>query len=495
MTALGIKNLPVGLQGPRAFGIPADIASGTWGENGVGALLAWNDRLYFLTYPAENYTPGDGGLGLYSIGKGEAGPRLERDTGATDVGRIALNVGRKAIMGRTIIDADGDLTPITGFAVGDRICGYAVHPLALTTKVIALTMSSSGAGIASRIYEVTVATATASLVADASTAPSKTADTMVSTSQGNGDQHFKSIWAAVAGTSGNSRLYVANNRHNPQTLSVVDPNDWTWTPLANPADGNGTSWINVGGCYMDDDGDTVFATGIDAWSGLLAAFDPDDPSRAPTVIRIPVPTMAQYHRFQQEWMRLRQVATERFILDLHGTWYDVSPYLGGGATVSAGGIPRMRALSRHYNTFPDFCAFDGHLAVALSSSSPHVAQFPDAGQPTSGISLRDIEDVARGPKPDGVGYWYRGSAATAVESKLMLVKGYAPGEAHFYNGGGGAISMTLNIRIAGSSGSIPYYTLSIPANSHAAIKLPQADYVSVTPGGSYGTVSAWVVMG
>lgn len=472
--------------GPRTIAISTTMAGQQY-EGGVGALMPWNDRLYFTTYPSEN---GYGaGLGLHSIGAGETTPRLEAETNCVDVGRLVHTETKTLFIGRHKITAAGVITALTGIDAGDRVCGFARHPLALTTKVVALTMSSASANRTSRIYEITVATGAAVQVADASTAGLS--------GQTDSGQHFKTIHAAINATdSSKSRLYVVNNRFLPgSNLSVVNPSTWGWAGIS-AANSFPGSWINVGGSYMGENGNTVFATGIDSKSAVLWLLDGDDSTITPGKYRLPLASWSQFHRYQQEWMRLRQVSTERMVLDLHGTWYDVSPYLAGAATVALGGLPRIRALSRHYNTYPDFCIFDGMLALAYNGSTPQGTEFPDAGQPQAGIIFRDIEDITRGAKPDGKGWWFKAEAVSnGTESDRMVVRGYDRIGCQFVNGT--ATPIDVDVKVYESSITYVERTVTVPANGGTHFEYSSgfgADFISLVPKAAGTSLTAWVTV-
>lgn len=451
-------------------------STGAMTEAGVGALLPWADRLWFTVYPAENAESDD--LGLFSIGLDERRPRLDAETNACDTGRILHRATAKAIVGRHIISSAGVVTAITGFNAADRVTAYCMHPLAPTTKVLALTMSSNATAQPARIYEVTMATGAAVSVTDATTG----------LGLGNAE-HFKSMWSA--GTGADARVYVANNKPAATSLAAINPNTWAWTAVSGTtAD---SSWIEVGGAYMEEDGAHVFATGLDLKSALLRVFSPD-PAIASVLFRLPIATWNHRHRFQQEWMRIRQVSTERLVMDLHGTFYDLSPFLHDGTTLASGGVPRLLPLSRHFGTFPDYTPWDGGLVLAQNLSSPHKDQFPNAGQPQGGLLFTDQEFLHRGMKPTGRGHWWKQeTVVSGVESPKMLMRGYDRCTVHLSNGTSSPVDVTIKV-YEGKNGNT-YSTVTVPANGYQHVEFPDAysaDWVTVTAASSPATFSAWL---
>ena len=57
--------------------------------------------------------------------------------------------------------------------------------------------------------------------------------------------------------------------------------------------------------------------------------------------RLPKASHAYDHLWQTEWPRIREVETERYLLDVHGLFYELSP-LGWGAATWA--VPRRPSL-------------------------------------------------------------------------------------------------------------------------------------------------------
>ena len=110
-------------------------------------------------------------------------------------------------------------------------------------------------------------------------------------------------------------------------------------------------------------GRVLYAAGWDSKSAILRILDngsPDAPSSAPTSwvqVRLPKASHAFDHGWQTEWPRIREVETERYLLDHQGLFYELSPL---GWSSSTWGV---RPIAQHLRVVPDFTSFQGMLVM------------------------------------------------------------------------------------------------------------------------------------
>lgn len=455
-------------------------SSGTLTEAGVGALMPWNDRLYYNVYNAESGQ--SSGLGLFSMGLDDGRAVLEVEQNVCDAARILHVESKQVFIGRNVISASGVITQVTGFNAYDRVAGYCRDPLS-TTGLYALTMATASQSLPPFLYRVDTTTKVATLVKDLSTFGTNFSPS----------SHLKAIWSA--GTGSGARLYLADNNYGEASpLTVYNPNTNGIGTINNyPA-----SWIEIASSLGNaNNSNTVFMFGADNSSALLWCVDPNvDPTVSSNVLklRLPLASWSMWNYTQQEWMRARQVATERFLVDLHGTWYDLAAMLGGAATIATGGMPRMRALSRHYGTYPDFCFFDGQLVLGVNASSPQGVSWPISGQPQGGLVFTDIESVATGPKPDGGAYWTRSAAVTSgTELWPVLCLGMAPNRTiGVQNDSATTCAMTVSgyfgnkkITLGTIAGTTGFTSFTLPSGL-------TPDWVSLTPTASTTGITAFI---
>lgn len=84
-----------------------------------------------------------------------------------------------------------------------------------------------------------------------------------------------------------------------------------------------------------------------------------DPTYDPVIqtYRLPKAAHSYDHLWTTEWPRLREVETERYLLDMHGMMYEVAPFTWGGA------VWGVRPISQHLRMIPDFASYRGWLVL------------------------------------------------------------------------------------------------------------------------------------
>lgn len=468
--------------GNTAVGLSADPTASFRSEHGVGALMPWAGALYIQTYLAnstgtlDNTGSHGSGSGLWRLAD-QGKPELVALDNGCHPARFVHKETSTLLIGIHAVDVNGNVSTIPRFAPDgasptERVCGYARHLTSPTTKVYVFTM----AGL---LFEMTLADLSTTYINNVATVAGMTGATI----------HGKAIWSVT----GAGRVYMAFN-NVPSTSGNADGGrlmSWDGTTFTSQDSGN-NSWINVGGSFMGNA--YVWATGHDDLSGLLWLFHGLS-AQAPRKFRIPFGSDQFRHYFQQEWQRCRAVETEHYLLDHHGTFYELSPYLTDNDGTFSTSFPRMHAISRHLRTIPDFCTYNGQLVIGGNETSEQYGQFPDAGVANSGLLFTNLDEIWKWGKPTGKGWWWKGSSVSSnQESTPMLARGYDAKVVHASNGTGAQITLD----VIAYHGSQPYTidTLVVPANSYSYIELPRSyscDWLSVkATSGSISNVSAWV---
>ena len=378
-------------------------------ECGIGALMPWADKLWITTYPDENGN--GGGMGLWSLDE-DGNMVLVSETNGTHAGRACS--GDYAFIGEHKIHRDGTVIRMTGFGADVRITAWA--------KVPGQTPDSNGnvwvyaLGMDGSIFRVKdSASPTVTFVGNAAAGLGIV-----------GQPHFKAMWGTP------KRLYVVSNINFPDgragylDLTTLG-GTLAWTRLDTGV-ATGASHIEVAGSY--DGNGHVFALGQDQWTGFLHLIHGNDAGPARRFL-IPLASRQQVKGWQQEWMRIRQAdTTERYLMDFHGCYYALSPFLDStdGNDSQTTGFPRLEALGMHTRTTTDFAVFDGKLWLGSNSSSTQSSnKYPNAGQSASILwsvaSVDELLSMTRKPRASGAFYWQKAIPA-ATESEPMLARGY-----------------------------------------------------------------------
>ncbi len=140
---------------------------------------------------------------------------------------------------------------------------------------------------------------------------------------------------------------------------------------------------------------TIFATGWDRASAILMVYTAaDDTWRK---YRLPKASHTFDHMWQTEWPRIREVEHERFLMDHHGMFYELSPWAYGNH------IWGVRPISTHLWVLADFCTYRGMLVLGSDNASPHWGANHLAGEPQSGLYFGKTDDLWQFGKPSGWG--------------------------------------------------------------------------------------------
>jgi hypothetical protein len=453
----------------QVVGVPGKWTAGQpVSEAGIGAVIPWANKLWFCTYPDENAN--GRGTGLWSMDESLV-PNLVAETNVTSAARATL--ADKLFIGVHCIDAAGNVSPITGFGATDRIAAYA--KLVGSSSLWAWTMD----GNIWTVNTTTLVATQAGLTNPYGSLPG--ALNIV------GQPHGKAMWGHPQGRY----LFVTLNGNAPDgRLGIYDTQTGTWTDV----DTGHNSWIEVSGT-VDGNGH-VFATGTDGLSANLWVFEGSAFNATPTKYRIPMPSEQMKYKWQQEWQRIRAVETERFLMDLHGGFFQLSPFLSG-TDVAANDMPRIEPIARHMRTIPDYCFWNGYLVLAGNQATPQSAnKYSNVGQPQSGLLLTTLDDIWSWGKPTGTGHWYKNaSVGSGATSQKMLMRGYDKKSLHLANG----TATSLNVKVLVytlSNTAFEYSTITVPANSYVHHEFPtgfSADWVALQPQAACTDFTAWVV--
>jgi hypothetical protein len=397
----------VGSSGPvPTLSMAADSATPR-SECGIGALLPWADRLWAVTYPSHGPDTGSG-HGLYEIRPDLSVRKHPASRVGTHANRFVHAPTDRAVVGPYVVDPDRTVRRLDALredADGNpnRLTATMAHPEAPEERVLCLTMEGL-------LYEANVETLEVHLLADLAVE--------LDLEGGAAGAHFK------GGHTADGRVYVANNTYeDPEyrgeradgRLAVCDWASGEWETVARDPHMEVTGRENMGR--------VVFATGWDRRSAVLRVrTDGGDRggggSDGWTTYRLPKASRCFDHDWQTEWTRIREVETERYLLDCHGAFYELSPVAYGGA------VWGVKPVCTHLRVIPDFCSFRGLLVLAGNQVSPNGAN-PYTGQPQSGLWVGATDDLWDWGKPQGWGGPWKDDAVTAREpSDPYLLTGF-----------------------------------------------------------------------
>ncbi|MGY8696450.1 MAG: hypothetical protein ACKVGW_19910, partial [Verrucomicrobiia bacterium] len=83
------------------------------------------------------------------------------------------------------------------------------------------------------------------------------------------------------------------------------------------------------------------------------------------------------HGWYTEWPRIRELSGGKWMMDMHGMFFDFPP------TFSASNAAGLSPIGSHLRYVPDFCEWNGRLILATDETS--IQGNPRAGQPQSNL--------------------------------------------------------------------------------------------------------------
>jgi len=437
------------------------------GECGVGAVVPWADRLWVITY--SQHSPGGSDDKLYEID-----PDLHRITrpesiGGTPANRMIHRESNQLNIGPYFIDDQRQVRAVPYDKMYGRLTGTARHLSDPANKLYIYDMEGL-------VYEVDVHTLEPKLL-------------------------FKRPvpgWHGKGGYSGQGRLVLANNgEHAAGSVNQYQPFDYFIDPKRTSdedagalAEWDGQTWRLVlrrqftdvtgpGGIYgPPNDEAPLWAIGWDRRSLLLELCDGGQWS----TFRLPIADYSYVatHGWHTEWPRIREVTGGKFLMNLHGGWFDFPP------TFSAGNGGGLRALGSYLKVTGDFCGWNGRIVFGCDDTT--VAGFSHSGvgdtlnrlnaQSCSNLWFTTWDDLAEAGSPAGFGGpWVGDDVQANVPSEPFLLAGLRKRCLH----------LAVNADVSETSGvarcTEKYQLAELPAKLASAIRVTvrRGDYHEPAP--------------
>jgi hypothetical protein len=432
-------------------------------ECGHGALMAWADRLYTVSYLS--VANAGSGTGLYEIDENMTQTMIAPHN-STYANRMLVPKANVIVIGPFVIDASRNVRVLESL-MHVRIGGMAEHLFFPESMVYMLGMD--GALFECDIVSSLNCTQLFDLV------------TALDIPASAGEQpHFKAahtmsglLWVASNTMEQADGLGLAHGGR----LATWDGKSANWTIIAR------TAYVEVTGRH--NMGCAVFALGFDSNSVILTVVDNgcDDPSYDKQLqhYRLPKASHAYDHLWTTEWPRIREVETERYLMDMHGMFYELSPLVWGGA------VWGVKPISQHLRMVPDFASFRGFLVLGGNQVSSIFDNNWVTGQSQSGLWLGKTDDLWGFGKPQGWGAVWRNTPAVvsadpaAVVSDPFLMTGFDRKVLHLRcdsadqaTNNCSLVSFAIDVDFTGSAGHIgatgsvePWSTLDVVALSSA----------------------------
>ena len=388
-------------------------------ECGIGALMPWADALWAITYNSHKKGTGDG-LGLYRIGEDLKSERVHVHNG-TYANRLIHLETNQCLIGPYIIDATGNWKFIPAFE-NHRLTSTMRHLKEPRSKVYYQTMEGL-------FFEMDLATLKPVLLND-----------LAAEMQLKARPHFK------GGYTAQHRVVVTNNgfyEYGETSAGLFEYDGARWTRLSDKPHMDVAARENMG--------NVMFASGWDERSVLFHALVKGEWQH----YRLPKASHAFEQAWQTEWMRIREVETERFMMDIQGMFYELQP------VAFENRIWGVKPVCQHLRVIPDYCGFRGMLVLGGNETTPNHDNNAVVGQPQSGLWFGKTDDLWSFGKPRGWGGVWRKTAVRAGEvSDPFLMTGFGQTVLHLKSDRQAAFDVQVDFLGDGSWESYQKVTVS-----------------------------------
>lgn len=390
--------------------------------------MPWNDKLYMVSYLS---VPNAGsGTGLYEIDENFTMKKIANHS-STYANRLMHPQTNQIIIGAWAIDLHGNINVFKDL-LHVRVAATAEHLSDRNHKVYMLGMDGP-------LWECSVIDYTCTHLFD-----------LVSTLKipaREGEQpHFKAAHMM------NERLLVTSNtfeeadldgkEHGGRLAQWMGPGT-NWTILES------TAFVEVTGRH--NFGKVIYAVGWDRRSVILKVFDGRNKDyNYWQRYRLPKASHAFDHLWQTEWPRIREVETERYLMDMHGMFYELSPLGWAGSTWG------VKPISQHIRVIPDYTSYRGFLVLGGNQVSSIFDNNVMTGQAQSGLWFGKTDDLWSFGKPQGWGaVWRNDTVKLGDASDPYLMTGFDKKSLHFtLNGDCGSIEATVQVDVTGAAGHL-----------------------------------------
>ena len=370
-------------------------------ECGIGAVVPWAGKLWMVNYAP--HKPRGSEHKLYLVDADLSKPMTvhPESVGGTPAGRMIHEESNQLLIAHHLIDADGKVRTIQPADMPIRVTAIARHIKDPANMVYYIDMEGS-------IWEANVHTLAVKMLFR-KPVPGWHGKGGY-TSQGrlvisnNGELHVGNYNDLLVGGK-------AKNEEERGVLAEFDGSEWKIVERRQFTEVTGPNGITGG----SDGSDPIWTMGWDRRSIRLKVLDN---GKWHTYL---LPKAAYCndasHGWYTEWPRIREITGGRWMMDMHGMFYDFPK------TFSAKNSGGIKPIGSHLRYVPDFCDWNGQLILATDETSIQGNKL--AGQPQSNLWFGDYEDLKTwGPASGYGGPWIEDEVKANTPSDPFLVAGF-----------------------------------------------------------------------
>ena len=414
-------------------------------ECGIGAVVPWAGRLWWITYPPHMRKGSNDKL--YSTDESLLLTVHPESVGGTHAARMIHEPTDQLLIGPYVISSEGDVRALDVTAIPGRYTAWASHLTDPDSKAYLVDMEGP-------IWEVDVNTL-------------------------EGERLFVKPapgWHGKGAYTGQNRLVISNNGESSAAHDL--PREWEFPRDQWPTGGenigvlaeyDGTEWrivhrrqfVDITGPRglrgSFDHTDPLWAMGWDRRSVLLAVCDHDEwkTYRLPKASHAMDPT----HGWYTEWPRIREVRQNLALMCMHGMFYRFPLDFRHDHAIG------IRPLASHLRYVTDFCGWNDRLVLSADDTS--ILENPLAGQSQSNLWFGRVTDLnSWGEGAAFGGPWLGDRVKEDEPSDPYLFAGFRGRMLHLAAGGGEPVDVLVEIDRDGSGEWEVFGSLQIPASGY-----------------------------
>jgi hypothetical protein len=164
----------------------------------------------------------------------------------------------------------------------------------------------------------------------------------------------------------------------------------------------------------------------------------------------------------------REICTERYIFNCHGSFYELP-------TENAGGFAKIRPVSSHNLAISDFASYRGLLVmtgIEPGVSNQHIIRSSDG---KAAVWAGTIDDLWKLGKPTGKGGpWLESAVKPGVPSDPYLFAGYDHKRLELSNKGSNKATFTVQLDPTGEGDWVDYQQFELGANESKEHQFPDS---------------------
>jgi hypothetical protein len=415
----------------------------TSGECGMGAIVPWADKLWFLTYPPHKTQGSDDKL--YTVDKDLKLEIRPESVGGTHANRMIHQESRQLIIGPYFIDDTGKVraVEVKNQLIG-RMTTVARHLTDPTNKVIFYDMEGA-------VYEVEVH----------SLAVTRLFEKPVAGWHGKGG--YTAQGRFVLSNNGEGTVYkkkydflAGSEPIGPEEMGALaewDGKNWRLIERRQFTEVTGPGGI----LGSPTDQSPLWAMGWDKRSVILKLLD----NGQWHTFRLPKASYTQESRggYYTEWPRIREVTDGRLLAHMQCLFYDFPK------TFSKNNYGGLKPISTYTRMPVDYCAWQGKIVMSRDDAS--IMQNELAGQSHSALWFGTWNDLENLGTPIGWGGpWLDDDIGAEEISSPFLVNGFSEGVLHLRHESDTAVEFTIEADQDGHGQWRSVATINVPAKSY-----------------------------